>query len=89
MRIQELFEQTFAPLPAGQGGAATPTMPSAGGTTPGMTGNVTQLTDPKMQAATLAIQNQQKAATKKSIQDQLTALQKQEQSLQQQLTSLQ
>jgi hypothetical protein len=80
MRINELFEQTFAPVPAGQVGATAPTTPSAGGTAaaPGMTGpGMADLNSPAVKAAQLASQNQQKAAQKKSIQDQIAALQKQ------------
>ena len=66
MRINELFEQTPAPAPAG------------GTATPGMTGpGMADLNNPAVKAAQLASQNQQKAAQKKSIQDQIAALQKQ------------
>lgn len=74
MRYNEFFEQ--API------GSTP-MPTSGAVPPmgtpqaNMTGNTAALQDPKMQAAQLAMQKQNKDKQKKAIQDQITALQRQ------------
>ena len=73
MRYSDFAEQigtigtTAAPM-----GAAPGTPPAAG-----LTGNVGAMQDPRMQAANLAKQKQDKDQQKKAIQDQITALQKQ------------
>jgi len=78
MRYSEIAEQGTigsTPLPTAGGSTipttAAPTAPS------GLTGNVAALQDPKMQAANLAKQKQQKDQQKKENQDQIAALQKQ------------
>jgi hypothetical protein len=74
MRYSDFAEQigtigtTATPI-----GAAPPGTPPASG----LTGNVGATQDPRMQAADLAKQKQQKDQQKKAIQDQIAALQKQ------------
>jgi hypothetical protein len=74
MRYSDFAEQigtigaTTAPMGAAPAGAP----PAAG-----LTGNVGAMQDPRMQAADLAKQKQQKDQQKKAIQDQIAALQKQ------------
>lgn len=55
---------------------------------PTMTGNVQALSDPKLQAATLAKQRQDKENQKKQVADQIKALQQQLQTLQKQQQDL-
>lgn len=76
MRYLEFSEQ--API------GSTPMPPAGGSTVPstaapagGLTGNVAALQDPRMQAANLAKQKQEKDKQKKAIQDQIAELQKQ------------
>lgn len=74
MRYSDFAEQigtigtTATPM-----GATPPGAPPAAG----LTGNVGAMQDPRMQAADLAKQKQQKDQQKKAIQDQIAALQKQ------------
>ena len=83
MKIYELFEQIGTVGSSGSltGGSTIPTTSgstSAGATTdPSVSGNVPDLTDPKIQAAQLAKQKQQREQQKKSIQDQIAKLQQQ------------
>ena len=53
------------------------TAPAGAPPAAGLTGNVGAMQDPRMQAADLAKQKQQKDQQKKAIQDQIAALQKQ------------
>ena len=53
------------------------TAPAGAPPAAGLTGNVGATQDPRMQAADLAKQKQQKDQQKKAIQDQIAALQKQ------------
>ena len=70
MRYSELFEQMpIGSVPATPIGITPPV--------PALSGNTGALQDPKMQAANLAKQQQEKIKQKKVIQDQITALQKQ------------
>ncbi len=75
MRYSEFCEQV-----------TTPTI----GTTPAgtMTGNVAALSDPKMQAANLAKQRQEKDKQKRAVQDQIKNLQTQISGLQKQLSDI-
>lgn len=77
MRITDLTEQTISPVPSGMSN-----------TSPAVTGNVSQLQDPKMAAANLAQQQQQKTDAKKQLQDQITQKQKELADLQRQLSSI-
>jgi hypothetical protein len=72
MRIQDLFEQvgTIGSVPS----TATPTVAAPAAT---MTGNTQALDDPKVAAAQLAQQKQQKAQQRQSIMAQIAALNKQ------------
>jgi hypothetical protein len=76
MRYSEFSEQigtigtTTAPIGTAPVGASAPP-----GT--GLTGNTGAMQDPRMQAANLAKQRQDKDQQKKAIQDQIAALQKQ------------
>jgi hypothetical protein len=67
MRFEEFFEQV------GMIGTTSMTPPAAGQ----LTGNVAALSDPKLQAATLAQQKKAKDEQKNAIQTQIAALQKQ------------
>lgn len=74
-------------------GVVTPVSQSPTPTTgqqPGakMSGNVTALTDPKMQAAMLAQQKKQQEEQKKQVADQIRAMQQQLQALQKQQQDL-
>lgn len=74
MRFQDLIEQT----PVGTiGSTPAPTSAAPTGTAPNLSGNVDALQDPRMQAANLAKQKQEKEQQKRSIQAQIAALQKQ------------
>jgi hypothetical protein len=78
MRYSDFAEQigtigtTATPM-----GAAPPGTPPSTPPASGLTGNVGAMQDPRMQAADLAKQKQQKDQQKKAIQDQIAALQKQ------------
>lgn len=74
MRYSDFAEQvgTIGTTAAPMGAAPVGAPPS-----PGLTGNVGAMQDPRMQAADLAKQKQQKDQQKKAIQDQIAALQKQ------------
>jgi hypothetical protein len=74
MRYSDFAEQmgTIGTTAAPVGAAPTGAPPAAG-----LTGNVGATQDPRMQAADLAKQKQQKDQQKKAIQDQIAALQKQ------------
>lgn len=69
MRFQEIIEQvgTIGTVPS----TATPTV------APSLTGNVSNLEDPKVQAAQLARQKQEKQKSKQAIMQQIAALNKQ------------
>lgn len=76
MRYQEFSEQTTVgstSMPAAGGS----TVPSTAAPAGGLSGNVAALQDPRMQAANLAKQKQEKDKQKRAIQDQIAALQKQ------------
>lgn len=81
MKVVELLEQVpigSTPFPAAGGSTVPPTSGTAPQAAPiGVAGNTQQLQDPKMQAAQLAKQKQEKDKQKKAIQDQIAALQKQ------------
>jgi hypothetical protein len=74
MRYSDFAEQmgTVGTTATPIGAAPTGAPPAAG-----LTGNVGAMQDPRMQAADLAKQKQQKDQQKKAIQDQIAALQKQ------------
>ena len=67
MKINELFNQPMGTLPT------TGSNPS----NPNITGNMADLSNPAMNAATLAQQQKQKQQQRKALQDQIAALQKQ------------
>lgn len=73
MRYSDFIEQIGLSTTGTPPTGVSPTTPSTGG----LSGNVQQLQDPKMQAAQLAKQKQEKDKQKKQIQDQIAALQKQ------------
>lgn len=76
MRYSEIVEQTTigsSPMPAAGGS----TVPSTAAPAGSLSGNVAALQDPRIQAANLAKQKQDKDKQKRAIQDQITALQKQ------------
>lgn len=76
MRYSDFAEQASigsTPMPT-PGGSSVPTTSAP---TAGLTGNTAALQDPRMQAANLAKQKQEKDKQKKAIQDQIAALQKQ------------
>lgn len=71
MRLHELTEQGTigsTPYPSAGGSTVTPTS---------VTGNVQQLQDPRLAAATLAKQNQDKQAARNQIMKQIQELQRQ------------
>jgi hypothetical protein len=77
MRYSDFAEQGTVgstPLPTAGGSAVPPTSAPAN---PALSGNVAALQDPRMQAAQLAKQKQEKEKQKKAIQDQIAALQRQ------------
>jgi hypothetical protein len=69
MRFSEITEQvgTIGSVPS----SASPAV------APGLTGNVGALSDPKLQAAQLATQKQQKLQSRQAIMQQIAALNKQ------------
>jgi hypothetical protein len=83
MKIYELFEQIGSVGSSGElvGGSTIPTTSGStsatASTTPTVSGNVPDITDPKVQAAQLAKQKNQQLAQKKAIQDQIAKLQQQ------------
>lgn len=79
MRYSEFTEQTVVPS----------TTPAIGITpTANLTGNVSALSDPRMQAANLAKQRQEKDKQKQAVQTQIKTLQTQITTLQKQLSDL-
>lgn len=90
MKIQELIQEQ---QPVGTVGTTSGFTQPIGQTpsvsqNPSMTGNVQALTDPKLQAATLAQQRQEKDRKKKEVADQIKAMQQQLQNLQKQQQDL-
>ena len=85
MRYSDFAEQigTIGTTAAPMGAAPAGTPPAAG-----LTGNVGAMQDPRMQAADLAKQKQQKDQQKKAIQDQITAKREETAALQKQLADL-
>ena len=90
MKIQELIQEQ---QPVGAVGTTAGFTQPIGQTpsvsqNPSMTGNVQSLNDPKLQAATLAQQRQEKDRKKKEVADQIKAMQQQLQNLQKQQQDL-
>jgi hypothetical protein len=86
MRLTDIFEQGTVgstPLPSPGGSSVPPTTQSVT-----LGGNTAQLQDPKLAAANLAKQNQDKATRRKAIQDQMSSLRQQLRSLQTELANL-
>lgn len=89
MKILELFnEQQMIGAIGSTSVGTTPSNQQTLGQTPNLTGNVQQLSDPKLQAASLAQQKQQQDQKKKEIADQIKATQQQLLNLQKQQQEL-
>lgn len=89
MKILELFnEQQMIGTIGSTSVGTTPSNQQTLGQTPNLTGNVQQLSDPKLQAASLAQQKQQQDQKKKEIADQIKATQQQLLNLQKQQQEL-
>lgn len=87
MRVTEIFEQgTIGSTPMPTAGGSTVPTTAAPASTPPAGANPQQTQ--QMAAATLAQQQKDKAARRKQIQDQITALQGQLRTLTQQLSSV-
>jgi hypothetical protein len=92
MKIQELIQEQQTIGGVGTTSGITQTIgqpPAAGqGQNPSMSGNVQALSDPKLQAATLAQQKQDREQKKKEVADQIKSMQQQLQNLQKQQQDL-
>lgn len=89
MKIRELFEQIGTVGSTGTPVAGATIPPTSSPTqSPNLSGNVQDLNDPKVQAATLAKMKQDKNQQKKAIQDQIKQLQQALQQAQLQATEL-
>lgn len=90
MKIQELIkeQQTVGAVGTTAGFTQPIGQPPSVSQNPTMSGNVQALTDPKLQAATLAQQKQEKERKKKEIADQIKAMQQQLQAMQKQQQDL-
>lgn len=90
MKIQDLIQEQQPVSTVGTTAGFTQPIgqPPAVSQNPTMSGNVQALTDPKLQAVTLAQQRQEKDRKKKEVADQIKAMQQQLQNLQKQQQDL-